>query len=282
MADIDAHTLASQLEERFCLRFSGDVEEVDGGQFAVVRPADLEKGNGFGIIIGRTPRRVEASFRADRFSGELLRLMACAEEEAWNLFISLLDDARNRGIRVIASIDDRPLASVGDLGRHDWSRLEVDCDKRLPLGIVNANDINKEAFDVAAVCAGLILSLLPMEDTREAPPLFEGGLPEGACMRVEVNRYERNRSNRAACIAHHGDSCTVCGFNFGKVYGDHGRGFIEVHHKVPVSAMGGAYRISPIEDLIPVCPNCHAMLHRTDPPMTLNELRTLLIQPINK
>ena len=101
-------------------------------------------------------------------------------------------------------------------------------------------------------------------------------MPEGACVRVEINRYERSRINRAACIEIHGESCLVCGFNFGREYGEAGRGFINVHHVVPVSRLGPGYRINPVTDLVPLCPNCHAMAHRFDPPASVNTLRALL------
>ena len=87
------------------------------------------------------------------------------------------------------------------------------------------------------------------------------GLPEGALTKVLINRYERNRYNRTICINFHGCSCKVCGISFKDVYGELGDGFIHVHHIIPVSQLEHGYIINPINDLIPVCPNCHAMLH---------------------
>lgn len=48
---------------------------------------------------------------------------------------------------------------------------------------------------------------------------------------------------------------------FEKFYGAEFKEIIEVHHIVPVSQIGEAYVVDPIKDLIPVCPNCHAVLH---------------------
>lgn len=276
MADIDAVALAESLSRRFSVAFSGGQEDVDGGRFAVVRPSDLERGNGFSIVVGRTPRRVEASLRMDRFAGALLRQMAEADEDGRNLFLNLLEEAGSNGITATAVLNDVGIRAAADLQMREWSRLEIDCDKRIPGPIAPGKPVDELVFEVAASCAGLALSLLPLEDARESPPLFEDGLPEGAAMRVAVNRYERSRMNRAACIARNGTSCSVCGFNFALAYGELGEGFIEIHHKVPVSQMGGAYRISPVTDLAPVCPNCHAMLHRQDPPLSIEALRHLL------
>ena len=106
---------------------------------------------------------------------------------------------------------------------------------------------------------------------------------EGAKKTIVVNSYERNREARDICIAHHGCRCAVCGLDFEKMYGDVGRGFIHVHHIVPISTIGEEYKLDPIKDLIPVCPNCHAMLHRGEngEAMEVEELRERINGNIN-
>lgn len=99
---------------------------------------------------------------------------------------------------------------------------------------------------------------------------------EGATKEVFVNRYERNQAARRECIRHHGQRCVVCELDFGETYGDRGEGFIHVHHVVPLSQIGERYEVNPITDLVPVCPNCHAMLHRGDSCLSVNELKSLL------
>ena len=112
----------------------------------------------------------------------------------------------------------------------------------------------------------------------EAGVLFDAGhdLPEGAKTRVEVNRYERSRRAREECLLHHGYACRVCGLRFEERYGEIGQGFIHVHHTTPLAEVAGTpeYRLNPVSDLVPVCPNCHAMLHRiSDSTLTVEELR---------
>lgn len=85
---------------------------------------------------------------------------------------------------------------------------------------------------------------------------------EGAGVKVTVNKYERNTEARRKCIEHNGCKCNICGINFGEVYGEVGKGFIHVHHIIPISEINQEYKIDYKNDLIPVCPNCHAMLHR--------------------
>lgn len=101
-------------------------------------------------------------------------------------------------------------------------------------------------------------------------------LVEGAIRQVQVNAYERSATARRRCIDHYGLSCAACGFNFEKIYGDIGKEFIHVHHLVPIASIGEAYVLDPIRDLRPVCPNCHAMLHRTDPPLSIEELNACI------
>lgn len=95
---------------------------------------------------------------------------------------------------------------------------------------------------------------------------------EGYRFRVEVNIYERSREARKKCVAHYGTTCIACGFDFGSVYGAIGKGFIHVHHVVPLSKINQTYIVDPVRDLIPVCPNCHAMIHRREPPFSIKEL----------
>lgn len=99
---------------------------------------------------------------------------------------------------------------------------------------------------------------------------------EGVAKLVEVNAFERNPAARQACIDHYAPICRVCGLDFEDRYGPLGRGFIHVHHEVPLAAIGHGYEVDPIKDLKPVCPNCHAMLHRQEPPLSIYALRKLL------
>lgn len=101
-------------------------------------------------------------------------------------------------------------------------------------------------------------------------------LREGATKRIEVNAYERNLVARGKCIEHYGYICAVCNFDFRSFYGEIGSQFIHVHHIIPLSKIGAEYEVDPIKDLIPVCPNCHAMIHRQDPPFTIAELREMI------
>jgi hypothetical protein len=101
-------------------------------------------------------------------------------------------------------------------------------------------------------------------------------LIEGASCRIVVNAYERNPEARRKCIEAHGTLCCICEFNFGAKYGAEAEGYIHVHHIRPLSEIGGEYVVDPVADLLPVCPNCHAMLHLGGKCRTIEEVRRLL------
>ncbi|MFM0488164.1 HNH endonuclease [Paraburkholderia graminis] len=105
---------------------------------------------------------------------------------------------------------------------------------------------------------------------------------EGAVTQVLVNRYERDPDARAAAIAHYGCRCCACGFDFEAKYGELGRGFIHVHHILDLATIGAEYQVDPIKDLRPVCPNCHAMLHKDKPAMDISVLRDLIAATIRR
>jgi 5-methylcytosine-specific restriction enzyme A len=103
-------------------------------------------------------------------------------------------------------------------------------------------------------------------------------LIEGASITVPVNKYERSPEARARCIEHHGYKCSVCNFDFEKTYGHLGRHYIHVHHIVPLGEIKTTHEVDPIKDLIPVCPNCHAMIHCTRPALSIDQLKEHLAE----
>lgn len=85
---------------------------------------------------------------------------------------------------------------------------------------------------------------------------------EGKIKVSYTTKYERDRKNRRQAIKLHGAECAICGFNFEKVYGERGKGFIEVHHIRPLFENQDEVIVDPQKDLICVCSNCHRMFHR--------------------
>ena len=114
-------------------------------------------------------------------------------------------------------------------------------------------------------------------DYPDEADLENKSFPEGAKQTVQVNRYERNPEARAKCLEIHGTRCEICKMSFAETYGTFAKDFIHVHHITPLHKISENYEVTPETDLIPVCPNCHAMLHRQENgiPMTVERLKLL-------
>jgi 5-methylcytosine-specific restriction enzyme A len=176
------------------------------------------------------------------------------------------------------------------LGQIDWN-IVLDYEDRLPVeilktevpevkwdhiqgsGIMVEQSAVPKLNDLWTRHAGRVLFRSPDEPRGINDQVF----PEGALSRVEVNRYERDPRARKACLDHHGYRCAVCQFSFEERYGSLGRNYIHVHHTLELSRVPPGYRVDPVTDLVPLCPNCHAMIHRgTGPAFTVDELKRQL------
>jgi predicted restriction endonuclease len=136
-----------------------------------------------------------------------------------------------------------------------------------------ADFLRSKYFSTAKLVSKDIKPKDSFKTTVEKQPLVEG-----AKVQVRLEKHERNPELRKACIAHYGYVCQVCGLDFTKAYGDLGKEFIEVHHLTPISTIDGEHEVDPIEDLVPLCSNCHSMIHRGENrPLTLEELRAQYI-----
>lgn len=102
---------------------------------------------------------------------------------------------------------------------------------------------------------------IPLNDDYENIGIIER-TPEGKAKVSYTTKFERNPKNRRQAIRIHGAKCQICGFDFEQVYGERGKGFIEVHHIHPLYESQEEVVIDPKEDLICVCSNCHRMFHR--------------------
>lgn len=96
---------------------------------------------------------------------------------------------------------------------------------------------------------------------EELPIYNNQKYPEGSKHQITVNAYERNSVARKECIRIHGYVCGICGFEFGDFYGEEFAKIIHVHHIKPLNEIDDRYEVDPEKDLIPVCPNCHAVIH---------------------
>jgi predicted HNH restriction endonuclease len=100
---------------------------------------------------------------------------------------------------------------------------------------------------------------------------------EGTRTERFVTVYERDASLRNAAITLHGTQCCICGFDFGQMYGELGKGYIHIHHVKPVSSLNEPTLVDPRADLAPVCANCHAIIHRRrDRTISIEEMKQIV------
>jgi hypothetical protein len=135
-----------------------------------------------------------------------------------------------------------------------------------------------------AFLANELGSAIPQPEYLVQEPEFAPSIPEevpadeefaeGAVTQVLVNRYERDPEARRRCIAHYGATCAACGLTMRSLYGPDVDGLIHVHHLTPLSESRKS-AVNAIRDLRPVCPNCHAVIHATRPPRTLEQVRAM-------
>jgi len=119
--------------------------------------------------------------------------------------------------------------------------------------------------EVSGVVALVARDLRPWE-IEEPENYFHPGVA-----RVVVDSLELDPFVRKACVAHYGPVCQVCGIRFDKTYGKIGADFIEIHHLGPATDTRESF--DPVGVAIPLCPNCHSMIHRRSPMLSVSELK---------
>jgi 5-methylcytosine-specific restriction protein A len=157
-------------------------------------------------------------------------------------------------------------------------------------GLTRGNRLEEEVWNefaddpelLAATAAAILASKgsVSAAQVDAEVPSGEEEFPEGRLLTAVHKRRERNtaavRRKKASVLAATGRlECEVCGFDFESVYGELGHGFAECHHTVPLSELdsAGSTRLS---DLAVVCANCHRMIHRSRPVMTVGETNQIV------
>lgn len=279
MPQPDPARLAQTLSNETGLAFEGRAGRAGrNARSLIFTPADHSERDTFSITVTLGFRRLEVEFSPGHFAGELLSWMAQADAGSRGLFSAVLRECMAEGAEVAVNVNDQSFAADdGAIWEKEWRRFGVRLQRRnLEIGATDGPGDENLLMPWLLRMTAAVTSLLPLERSEEEALENTDGLPEGAVSRVEVNRYERDRRNRAAALAIHGHSCAACRFDFGQAYGAIAAGFIEVHHTTPVSELGASYIVDPKVDLIPLCPNCHAVAHRRSPPFTVEEITSAL------
>ena len=178
---------------------------------------------------------------------------------------ALIEGYAEFDMAVPAKVDDHYLETIPDTRKRNYWRDGVRA--------ISASD-----YDAIVKFFPPSIREEPVNPVRPGVELdsFES-LEEGKPGLKYTTVYERNPKLRAQAIALHGTTCKGCTFNFERAYGELGKGFIHIHHIKPLGIMAQEHKVNPETDLVPLCANCHAMVHREKSrTLTVEELKHMV------
>lgn len=251
--------------------------DAGGDPWYLLRPAGATANHAFGVRVTMGWRRISIAFEPGQWAGELVAAMGNADAVGRAAFQAILSECLRRGAVIEFGVNDQSFdPAEDDTWNQQWSRLSLSLTSQTDPDVHGADPGVGAAFEWSPLFIAAIVALLPLETHEAEEGKAAGGFAEGASTIQRSVRYERDRRNRATAIALFGCQCQACELDFGDRYGEVAKGFIEVHHKTPLSALEADTIIDPARDLVPLCPNCHAVAHRQDPPFSVEEIRAML------
>ncbi|MBR4344166.1 MAG: HNH endonuclease [Lachnospiraceae bacterium] len=214
--------------------------------------------------------RLIVEIEPQKYSASMMESINKADVGKRAVFLQYVELIRRKGAKIEFYINKQPRNVLDEQTWNEaWNSFRIRATQIIDEMTIDNLELEL-MIDWSRLAVGLLLSLLEIEN-KEEKQYFEGRVYQ-----VTQNRYERNPVNRELCLSANGYSCKICGFNFEETYGEIGHEFIHVHHIEMVSSFGGEYCLDPVNDMIPVCPNCHAMLHRKTPPYMPEEIREII------
>jgi hypothetical protein len=216
---------------------------------------------------------------------------------AWKVAAAILSDSDQpmHYEQITKLVRDTQLTSLGDMGDTPHFTLHREMKQDHPdyfdignfsRGFFAASTKAKQSPEIQGIVERLRQQrVLPIVEQDIAGIIDEETYTEGERKSRYSNYHERNPQLRAQAIAIHGTACMIpgCGFNFCAVYGEHGKHFIEVHHREPVHTFSDRKVVNPRKEMAVVCSNCHRMIHRQrDKVLTLEEVGELIAKTRQK
>lgn len=162
-----------------------------------------------------------------------------------------------------------PPLPLNDLG---WFPALKESQANFSLGF---NRLNDQTVVQALTAIQLKNNQPSLPDVRTDIDFSTAGT-EGAARLVSHLRRERSRAlveaKKVAARNTNGNlRCEACGFDFSITYGSLGEDFCEVHHLAPLSASAEPV-VTTLDDLAVLCSNCHRIIHRSAPMLSVAEL----------
>ena len=237
-----------------------------------VRLVALPSPKGFRVRVADNYMAWDAQVVLDDLSLKLVKVMGDRAKLREIEFRGAIDSIRNSSQSCEVFLSGAPIGS-NELPS-EWSDFEA----KITVGFAIESRLEK-LVDILIFAISIPLVLLQEDLPPVTLTLTNGEAQlEGEKSTVLQNKYERSRFNRAMCLRAHGFRCMACGDKLSNKYGVVAQELVHVHHIKPVSTLGGATLVDPIKDLVPLCPNCHNVIHRTNPPMSLDALKEIISQ----
>lgn len=243
----------------YCLRkFPNNWEIVDMGQGLFhFRDNFIDRGKGFKVVIQEEINKYEVDILFENFARELSDHTEKNISHLSNPLKKLFES--NSNIEVV--VHKHFIEKNFDPNTNHFENWDF---KLIYKKGADKNDADK----FSDILISFILYIFPYKFESEE---------EGSAKSELLTKYERSHLNRSLCLAYYGYDCKACGINLKEKYGDIARDFIHVHHLNPISECGET-KPNPITDFVPLCPNCHAIAHLKNPPITVAEIQKILIK----
>ena len=233
-----------------------------------IRVDGIAKPIGFEYYVRQSLMSWTIDLVLDNFSGELLRTFQESFPEKKSEVFLYLNLAKKLATELKFEVND---ISIEEVIVVSWSELVFHIKVKF-----EPDDNPGEAFQKTLLYSLSLLMPFITDNTDGDYPDFPKGEIEGDISYSLVRKYERSRVNRALCLAEYGYTCRACDVLMEQRYGINGKNVIEVHHSLPVSQMGEARVIDPLKELVPLCPNCHTIAHKKNPPLPVEVLREMI------
>lgn len=255
-----SNTLGAEIERQV-------LKENDSFEVSL-RLVELPRPIGLSILIADDYFSWHIELKLDFFSDGLISYMRRCLSERIDEIEILVSNTRVRNSRVSLEIDGN--SDLRAITEKSWQHFSLVIAKNYQSDEESMRALNEVLFDFMCILLLLLSVKIDWVNSTE-----DEAREEGALKLSLTRKFERSRINRAICLRHHGFRCQGCGLLLQEIYGPIGANVIHVHHVVPVSKMGGKYVLDPKIDLVPLCPNCHNIVHRTEPPISIHALREI-------
>jgi 5-methylcytosine-specific restriction protein A len=245
------------------------VQQGSGFTFGL-RVKNLPAPYGFEIRVQQSLMSTKAQLFLDNFPGDFLQTCRESFNSHQGQILSVLSSASSSDVLVDLAVDGN--TDLEKFAHSNWDTFSLSLHKKF----TNYDDASNCLKLTVLMAFSIIIPLITEDSDQLLEDIARDFQEEGKKSSVTINKYERSRVNRAIALEIHGFICNGCDLRMADLYGPIGEGVIHVHHIEPVSSMAAPKILNPATDLVPLCPNCHVIVHRRNPPISIEELKEIL------